>query len=401
MQALPTWKPLLSVFLAAGFIGTAAVEASAEHATRRAHRVRGQLVVRAKAGAPPRAVERALAKAGVRSRRRMLGLRGEVVNMAPREMARVERELRLSGLFKSVERDYLAGVSAIPNDPLFASQWGLTRSGVPAAWDESVGSAGAPVAVLDTGVDLTHPDLVGNLLPGTDILNGDSDPTDDHGHGTRMAGIVAATWNNSAGIAGVAPGSPILPVKVLGDDGLGPYSAIAQGITWAAAQGAKVINLSLSGGSPSQALQDAVNGAIASGAVCVASAGNDGSATPVYPAATSGVVAVGALDEFDNHPWFSNTGAWLSHSAPGVSVVTTDIGGGYAPSTGTSPAAAFSSGIFSLLFAFEPTLSPATAVARVEQGAFDLGAEGWDDTFGRPTIVIGPSAGEISRRVNR
>ncbi len=382
MPNLSNWKTVASLALSAALLVSTATQAGAEHATRRARRVRGQLVLRSKAGAAPSAIDRALAKAGIRNRRRLHGVRGEVVNMPPRELARAERELRLSGLFKSVERDYLASVAALPNDPQFPAQWGLSRTGVPAAWGLSIGGSAATVAVLDTGVDLTHPDLVGNLLPGYDFFNDDNDPTDDHGHGTRMSGIVAASWNNSLGIAGVAPGSPLLPVKVLGEDGVGPYSAIAQGITWATDQGARVISLSLSGSSASQALQDAVSYALANGSVCIASAGNDGSSAPVYPAATSGAVAVGAIDEFDNHAWFSNSGAWLSHSSPGVSLLTTDIGGGYAPSTGTSPAAAFSAGVFSLLFAYEPALSPASAIARVEQGAFDLGSGGWDPAFG-------------------
>lgn len=355
--------------------------AEAENATRFAHRVRGQLVLRAKAGASPQAVERALARAGVRARRRLQLPRTEVVKMSARDLVAAERELRLSGLFKSVERDYLASVAATPNDPLYGSQWGIPRTGVAAAWDHSLGAA-TTVAVVDTGVDLSHPDLAGALLPGYDFINDDADPSDDHGHGTRMSGIVAARWNNATGVAGVAPASSLLPVKALGADGKGPYSAVADGIVWAVDQGARVISLSLSGSSPSQALQDAVNYATANGAVCVAAAGNDASNQPVYPAATSGVVAVGAIDELDNRAYFSNTGAWLSHVAPGVSVATTDLGGGYAPSTGTSPAAAFSAGVFSLLFAFEPSLSPVAAIARVEEGTFDLGSDGWDSGFG-------------------
>ncbi len=353
-----------------------------EAANRGSRRARGTLIVRPKSGASPRAIERAYARAGVRSRRGLHGLRGQVVEMAPQAIARVQRELRLSGLFKSVERDYFARANVIPNDPNFNAQWSLPRTGVPAAWDLTAGDPTISVAVLDTGVDLSHPDLAGQLESGYDFINDDADPSDDHGHGTRMAGVVAASWNNGLGIAGVAPTSRVVPVKVLGEDGTGPYSAIAEGITWAVDQGARVINLSLSGDSPSQALQDAVNYATAAGAVCVGAAGNDGADDPVYPAATNGAVAVGAIDENDNKAWFSNTGAWLSHVSPGVSLLTTDLGGGYTYSTGTSPAAAFTSGIFALLFSYEPSLSPGAAIARVEQGAFDLGSEGWDSSYG-------------------
>ncbi len=382
MRPLPNWIRCLSTFLVAAAVGAPAAFAEADHATRRAQRVSGQLVVRAKAGASPAAVDRALASAGIRTRRRLHLAGAEVVNLPALEVPRAERALRISGVFKSVERDHLASIAALPNDPLYSSQWGLMRTGVPAAWDLSIGGTAAPVAVIDTGVDLSHPDLSGKLLPGYDFFNDDADPSDDHGHGTRMSGIIGAAWNNAEGIAGVAPGSPLLPIKALGADGKGPYSAIAEGITWAVDQGARVISLSLSGPSPSPAIQAAVSYALSNGAVCVAAAGNDASDDPVYPAATTGVVAVGAIDEFDNHAWFSNTGAWLSHSAPGMGLATTDLGGGYAPSSGTSPAAAFSAGIFSLLFTFEPGLSPVEAIGRVEQGTFDLGASGWDPTFG-------------------
>lgn len=359
-----------------------AAGAQAEEPIQRVSRIRDQLTVRAKAGVSDAAVERALARAGAAGRRRLHAGRGDVVRVSPGQLARVERELRASRLFRSVERDWLASVAAQPNDPYYSAQWSLPRTGVSAAWSLSTGGWSAPVAVLDTGVDSSHPDLQGQLLPGFDFINGDADPSDDHGHGTRMAGIVAALANNGLGIAGVAPNSPVIPVKVLGSDGKGPYSAIAEGIAWAVDNGARVVSLSLSGTNPSQMLQDAVNYARANGAVCVAAAGNDGKSLPVYPAATSGAVAVAAIDEADRHAWFSNTGAWISHAAPGVNVLTTDLGGGYVPSTGTSPAAAFSSGVFSLLFAFLPDLTPQAAITRVEQGAFDLGSAGWDPLFG-------------------
>lgn len=370
----------LSLLLIAAFAGGTA--ALAEEPTQRGARVRDQLAIRAKAGVSDAAVERALARAGAAARRRLHAGRGDVIRVAPGQLARVERELRSSGLFRSVERDWVAAVAAQPNDPYYAAQWSLPRTGVPLAWGLSTGAWSAPVAVLDTGVDASHPDLQGQLLPGYDFINGNADPSDDHGHGTRMAGIVAALANNGEGIAGVAPGSPIIPVKVLDSDGKGPYSAIAEGITWAVDHGARVVSLSLSGPNPSQLLQDAVNYARANGAVCVAAAGNDGKSLAVYPAATNGAVAVAAIDEADRHAWFSNTGAWISHAAPGVNLLTTDLGGGYASSTGTSPAAAFSAGVFSLLFAFVPDLTPQAAIARIEAGTFDLGPAGWDPTFG-------------------
>jgi len=359
--------------------------ASASAATvdvRQSRRVRGQLIVREKAGVSAAAVDRALARAGALSNRPTRSRRARVVRVAPGELVHVERALRASGLFKSVERDYLATIAEVPNDPYFPGQWGLERTGVPAAWDLTHGGGQATVALLDTGVDSSHPDLAGQVVAGYDFIDGDTDPSDGHGHGTHMAGIIAAVQNNALGTAGIAPSSPLLAVRVLDSAGVGPYSAVADGIIYAADQGARVINLSLAGSAPSGLLQDAVNYARDAGAVVVAAMGNDASSTPVYPAATGGVVAVGAVASSDTLAGFSNTGAWISHVSPGVDVLTTDLGGGYWSSSGTSPAAAFSSGIFSLLFAFEPTLDPAAAIARVESGAFDLGSSGWDASYG-------------------
>jgi len=356
--------------------------AAAPGEVRLSRRVRGQLVAREKAGVPAAAVERALARAGALSSRPTRSTRARVLRVAPGELAQVERVLRESGLFKSVERDYLAAVAETPNDPYFLAQWGLLGTGTPDAWDLTTGSAQALAAVLDTGVDFSHPDLAGQIVAGYDFVNDDADPSDDHGHGTHMAGIIAALQNNGIGVSGVAPDSPLLAVKVLGADGIGPYSAVADGITYAADQGARVINLSLAGTAPSALLQDAVAYARGQGAVVVAAMGNDASSDPVYPAATSGVVAVGAVNSTDALAGFSNTGAWISHVSPGVDVLTTELGGGYWSSSGTSPAAAFSSGIFSLLFAFEPSLDVTAAIARVESGAIDLGSGGWDPSFG-------------------
>jgi Subtilase family/Bacterial Ig domain len=290
--------------------------------------------------------------------------------------------LRRSGLFSAVERDYVAEVAEIPNDPYFSSQWGLPKIAAPLSWELSSGSPAAPVALLDTGVDASHPDLAGQLLPGYDFVNGDADPSDDNGHGTRMAGIIAALRDNGEGISGVAPGTRILPVKVLGSDGTGLYSAVASGITYAVDHGARIVNLSLVGSAPSDLLQSAIDYATAHGVVTVAASGNSGSSDPTYPAASNGVVAVGATNWQDERPAFSNYGDWVALSAPGEDVVTTSLGGTYASSTGTSPAAAFTSGAFALLLAADPGLTRQEAINRMLAGAADLGSTGWDPYFG-------------------
>jgi subtilisin family serine protease len=339
----------------------------------------GRLVVRGRGGLSSAALQRALHAAGARAVDGVAGVDGTVIEADPATLAGVADSLRRSGLFSSVERDQQVRI-AEPDDPYYLAQWGLPRGGVPAAWTLSSG-AGVTVAVVDTGVDPTHPDLQGQLLPGYDFLNDDADPNDDNGHGTRMTGIVGAACNNSEGVCGVAPGAMVMPIKALDAQGYGPYSAVANGIVYAVDHGARVVNLSLVGAAPSSILQAAVDYAVAHDVLVVAAAGNYGTDAPGYPAASSGAVAVAAISDADGHPGFSSYGPWVSISAPGVDVVTTSPGG-YATSTGTSPAAAFSSGVFALLLAANPTMSRSEAITRVQAGAVDLGGAGWDPYFG-------------------
>lgn len=341
----------------------------------------GTLVVRQRAGLSSHAFAHALERAGARRVRSLTRLGAAVISVPEGDLPSVERELRLSGLFKAVERDYLVEAAADPNDTYYAAQWALPKIAAPLSWTLSTGT-GVVVAVVDSGAQLDHPDLAGRLLPGRDFINDDSDPSDDNGHGTRMTGIIVARKNNGQGLAGVAPDAMVLPVKVLDAAGSGPYSDVADGVTWAVDHGARVVSLSLVGTAPSSLLESAVDYATANGVVTVASSGNWGTDQPGYPAAFDGVVAVGATTEGDARPTFSNYGSWLSVSAPGVNIVTTDMASSYSASTGTSPAAAVASGVFALLFAREPSLTGAEAIQRVEQGATDLGGGGWDPYFG-------------------
>ena len=324
-------------------------------------------------------------------------LGASVIRVPRRRLHLVERALRRSGYFKSVERENFASATQTPNDPDFGDQWGLPKIGVPAAWNVTRGSSGVIVAVVDSGIDPSHPDLQGQLLAGYDFVNNDADPSDDNGHGTRMAGIVAAETFNGVGIAGIAPNCRLLPVKVLGSDGQGAYSTIANGITYAADQGARVINLSLAGTADSAVLQSAVDYAAARGCVVVAAAGNYGTGDPAYPAAYANAVAVTASDENDTIASFSNHGSWVSLAAPGVNIMTTNWSAGgtfpYAGSSGTSPAAAFTSGAVALLFSAHPEFSNTQAVSALTASAHDVGSSGWDPYAGWGRVDIGAALG--------
>jgi subtilisin family serine protease len=259
------------------------------------------------------------------------------------------------------------GLSA-PDDPSFSSQWAFDATGALAGWGLYPGAygatGGAPLAVVDTGVSAAHPDLTGRVRTdlGASCLNLTpcvSDPaTDDHGHGTHVAGIAGAATNNGVGVAGVAFSSPIIPVKVLDSSGSGFDSDVADGIIWAAQQGARVINLSL-GGTYSQTDCNAVAVAESMGALVVAAAGNSSSSAPGAPAACPGAVGVAATDEFDLPASFSNFGSPdVFVSAPGVDIYST-WPGTYAWEDGTSMASPFVAGIAALRFGEHPESTPA------------------------------------------
>ena len=266
------------------------------------------------------------------------------------------------------EPDYLATADlAPPNDPSFGSQWALERIRATAGWTRYPAAytptGGTTIAVLDTGAQPDHPDLDQHLLAGANCLSGTCSGgnwSDDNGHGTHVSGIAAAETQNGVGVAGVAFTSSILPVKVLDRQGTGSYSAIAAGIDWAVARGARILNLSLSGSSFSSTLCNAVSRAVSSGAVVVAAAGNSGSSAARYPAACAGAVGVAATTSDDVYASYSNYGsATVFVSAPGSSVLSTGLGSTYVTMSGTSMASPHVAGLVALLLGQAPGRTPA------------------------------------------
>lgn len=227
------------------------------------------------------------------------------------------------------EPNYLVRSMGSANDTYVGYQWNLDAVGAQDAWDTTTG-AGAIVAVLDTGVRDGGPDGIANLLNGYDFYYGDSDPTDNDGHGTFVAGTIAQDTNNNTGVAGIAPDAAILPVKVLSDNGYGDINAIANGVVWAADQGADVINMSL--GSPyySSTLAQACDYAYNQGAVLVAATGNEYSSSIGYPAALDSVIAVGATGYSNTRAGYSNYGTGIDIVAPGGDLSRDDNNDGYA-----------------------------------------------------------------------
>jgi subtilisin family serine protease len=233
-------------------------------------------------------------------------------------------------------------------DPMSADQWALTATTFTSAWSATQGGS-VKVAVIDTGVRGDHEDLQGAVLSGRDYVQpGGDGRVDPGGHGTHVAGIVAARVNNGRGIAGAAPKARILPVRVLDGNGAGHASNVVDGIIWAADQGAKVINLSLGTGSPFEPFRTAIQYARSKGAVVVVAAGNSALTgnQPVYPAAYPEAIAVGAVDRQLRRAPYSNYGSYVDLAAPGDAIVSTYGSGSkaYAWASGTSMATPYGRG---------------------------------------------------------
>lgn len=286
--------------------------------------------------------------------------------------------------------------TSIVSDPLFGDQWGLQKIEIAPAWAQSHGSPNVIIAFIDSGVDLTHPDLSSQLWlnPGEIAANGidddnngyiddvrgwnfvadNNDVADDSGHGTLVTGVGVAR-DNAVGIAGVCSRCRFMPVKVANISGTANYSDIALGILYAAQKGAKVINISLGGYSNSTFLRDAIQTAReVYGVVVVAGAGNDDSTQLFYPAAYEGVLGAAGTDEDDLKAVFSNYGDWVAVSAPSTNIITTASGGGWVESTGTSMAAPFVSGLAGLLRSLHPDWTEAAVRLQIVHTAQNIDA---------------------------
>jgi thermitase len=314
--------------------------------------VEGRVLVKLKNGVTESDLARVLDAHGMKKVEKLLDMETLVLEAKGKKTEALMAALEESGLAENVEPDYIATADWTPNDPSFSSQWGPQKVSAPAAWDVTKGSSSVVIAVVDTGVDLDHPDLASKVLTGNDydFVNNDSTAQDDNGHGTHVAGIAAGATNNATGIAGMCPNCLILPVKVLNAAGSGTYSAIANGIRYAADQGAKVINLSLGGTSGSSTLQSAVDYANSKGVLVACAAGNTGNTTINYPAYYASCVAVASTDSGDNRSSFSTYGSWVDTSAPGSSIYATYWNNTYATLSGTSMATPHVAGLAGLLF---------------------------------------------------
>jgi thermitase len=266
------------------------------------------------------------------------------------------------------EPNYIARTTFVPNDPRFRDMYGMGRIQMSQAWDIERGNANIIIAILDTGVDGQHPDLVNKMVPGRNFTGGnDDDWGDRQGHGTHVAGSAAAHTNNGIGVVGVGFECMIMPVKVLGDSGGGAASWIANGITWAADNGAHVINMSLGMGAPSSTIRQAMQYALTKGSLPIAAAGNNGNTARFWPAADPESLSVAATDSNDNRAGFSTHGDWVDVAAPGAGILSTLPGNRYGINSGTSMAAPHVAGLAGLVYSrLGANATPAAVRSRIE-----------------------------------
>jgi thermitase len=278
------------------------------------------------------------------------------------------------------ELDHILPLALTPNDPLYAPSsgrgWHLAKISAPNAWDTTLGSNRVIVAVLDTGVDGTHPDLAPNLVPGWNIYNNNADTSDVHGHGTAVAGTVAAVLNNGVGVASVAGGCRIMPIRISDPNGYASYTTIANGLIWAADRGARVANVSYRCSNSSTVATAAQYFQSRNGVVAVA-AGNESTfdATADNPY----VLTVSATDSSDSLTSWSNTGNNIDLAAPGSGIYTTLRGGTYGSKSGTSFSAPVVAGVAALVISVNPNLTEWTGAGCSERvggrfGSRELGS---------------------------
>jgi len=309
------------------------------------------------------------------------------------------------------EPNYLLSLDFAPDDPYYANYQSDPKYGgyllnmeMEAAWDLSLGDPSVVIAIIDTGLDFDHEDLAGSVwtnedevpdngldddhngyvddVHGWDFVEEDNLPQDLHGHGTHVAGVVAARTDNGLGIAGMAGQATIMPLGIFQPQGIGTYADLIEAILYATDNGAQVINMSLGAVSYSRGEEAAVNYAWEHGVVLVAAAGNNNNDAFHYPAAHANVIAVSAVDAQDRRASFSSYGDFVDLAAPGVRVISCSPGSNYGLMSGTSMASPHVAGLAALIRSRNPTLTNAEVRQILESTADDLGTAGWDRYYG-------------------
>lgn len=323
-----------------------------------------------------------------------------LVDVTPGQEQNMVQELATEPNIEFTELDRLVDINTTTaNDPDYSSAWHLQTIGAPTAWDTAKGN-GVTVAVLDTGVDGTHPDLQGKLVPGWNVVDNTSNTADIYGHGTMVAGVIGAVSNNGIGVTSVAWNTMIMPVRVTDDSTTGSayISSIANGVTWAADHGANIANASYAPLYSSPTMQSAGNYMLSKGGLLVVAAGNSGvlDSSPN----TVSMIPVSATGSTDTLTSWSSYGPYVDVSAPGAGIWTTTMGGGYAAVSGTSFSSPMTAAVLALEKSANSALSNTQLQSILENTAVDLGTPGYDQYYGYGRInaaaAVAAAAGAAS-----
>jgi len=352
--------------------------------------VRGRLLVKFKSQIDSVHAQQVIAALGARHETEIQGAGVHVVALPDQASEKAfARAFQSRPEVEFAELDALLSPQQVdPNDPLYPA-WYLQKIDAANAWTTTTGSSNVTIAVLDTGIDSAHPDLAAKLVAGRNIYDNNDDTRDVFGHGTPVAGIAGASSNNGIGVASVAWGCGIMPVRISDLSGMAPASAIASGLSWAADHGARVANVSyyVTG---VKTISSAAKYFQSKGGVVVAAAGNFGTTETVQD--DPYILTIGATDPDDVIYYYSNRGNNLDLVAPGNNT-TTLLGGLYGAGGGTSFAAPVVAGVAALMFSINPSLTPAQVVNLLKQNADDLGPAGWDITYGSGRVNAARAVG--------
>ena len=373
-------KPVLATLVVA--LGAALLPARA-FAADEAQWVPGRLLVQPRAGLSEAEFDKIIKKQGGKQVGKIEGINVRVIQLPPQASEKaVEALLKNNKHLKFAERDMLVKPSTT-NDPYYANGWHLPKIGTPTAWQTSSGR-NVVIAILDSGVDPDHPDLVSKLVPGWNTYNNNADTADVYGHGTKVAGAAAAATNNSVGVAAVAADALVMPMRVTGADGWASYSAIASALTWASDRGARVANVSFYAVESSSSARSAAQYMKNKGGLVVTAAGNYGVEETIAPSDT--MITVSATDSNDNKASWSSYGSFVDVAAPGTSIYSTVNGGGYGSVSGTSFSSPITAGVVALMMSANPALTPADLEKALYSSAVDLGTAGFDKYFGNGRV---------------
>jgi thermitase len=325
-----------------------------------------EILIKFKPGSSQKAQDANLKKFGLTAKSKVPQIDVIVAKVPEKAKEKVLKALSHNPHIEYVEQNTIRQVEAIPNDLLYsARQWNMPKVGASGAWDITQGGSAISVGVVDTGVFAEHEDLVGKINPGVSFVDYTTSTNDDHGHGTIVTGIIAASTNNSKGVAGLGWNTRVTPLKACNQSGECLDSDVAEAIIYATDQNIKVINVSLGGYGLNQTVQNAVNYAYSRGSVVVAPSGNDGYPEVMYPAAEQNVISVGSSDGNDKKANFSNYGTGLDVVAPGLGIYSTNRYGTYSSHAGTSYSTPEVAALAALIFALKPELTAKQVIVTI------------------------------------